>query len=121
MAKCTCYYYLAESGRSPVREFVDSLDFKSQRKFFFIKELLEEFGYKLPFPHAKYIGSDIFELRFRGREGNIRVLFFFYLRDKAIFTNGFIKKSAKTPKNELEIAIERKIKYLNRYEGDDTK
>ncbi|MBU4377042.1 MAG: type II toxin-antitoxin system RelE/ParE family toxin [Candidatus Omnitrophica bacterium] len=121
MAKFTCYYYLTESGRSPVREFIDSLDFKSQRKFFFVKELLEEFGYKLPFPHAKYIGKDVFELRFRGHEGNVRVLYFFYHQDKAIFTNGFIKKSAKTPKKEIEIAVARKAKYLNKYRGDDTK
>jgi len=121
VARFTSYYYLTESGKSPVRGFIDSLDFKTQRKFFFVKELLEEFGHRLPFPHAKYIGSDIFELRFRGDEGNIRALYFFYRQDKVIFTNGFIKKSAKTPKNEIEIAIERRSRYLNKYKGDDAK
>lgn len=114
MTRHASYYYLSESGRSPVREFIDSLDFKSQRKFFFVTELLENLGHKLPFPHAKYIGNDIFELRFRGHEGNIRVLYFFYHQDKVIFTNGFIKKSAKTPKNEIEIAVERRSRYLNK-------
>ena len=112
-------YYLTESGRSPVREFIDSLDFKTQRKFFFVEELLEEFGHRLPFPHARYIGNDVFELRFRGQEGQIRVLYFFYHEDKAIFTNGFIKKSGKTPQNEIETSIERRVKYLNRTGGDD--
>jgi len=55
VAKISAYYYLTESGKSPVKEFIDSLDFKSQRKFFFVRELLEEFGHRLPFPHAKYI------------------------------------------------------------------
>ena len=59
--KIACYYYSTESGKLPVKEFVDSLDFKTQRKFFFIKALLEEFGHKLPQPHAKYMGNDIFE------------------------------------------------------------
>ncbi|MFH0764624.1 MAG: type II toxin-antitoxin system RelE/ParE family toxin [Candidatus Omnitrophota bacterium] len=118
MAKITAYYYLTESGKSPVKEFIDSLDFKSQRKFFFVKELLEEFGHKLPFPHAKYIGDSIFELRFKGHEGAVRVLYFFYHENKAIFTNGFVKKANKTPKNEINIAIERRANFLNRQKGD---
>lgn len=64
-----CYYYITESNKSPVREFIDSLDITTQKKFFFVKNLLEEFGHRLPFPHAKYIGDSIFELRFQGREG----------------------------------------------------
>ncbi len=117
MGRIISYYY-AESGRSSVREFIDSLDFKTQRKFFFVNELLEEFGHKLPLPHTKYLGNDIFELRFRSREGNIRVLYFFYHQDKVIFTNGFIKKSGKTPRNEIEIAIKRRHEYLSKFEGD---
>ena len=119
MAKIISYYYLAESGKSPVGEFIDSLDFKSQRKFFFVKELLEEFGHLLPFPHAKYIGDSIFELRFKGHEGALRVLYFFYHKDKAIFTNGFIKKTNRTPKSEITIASERRSSFLNRQKGDD--
>ena len=76
--KIACYYYSTESGKLPAKEFVDSLDFKTQRKFFFVKALLEEFGHKLPQPHAKYIGNDIFELRFKGQEGAVRVLYFFF-------------------------------------------
>ncbi|MDP2913531.1 MAG: type II toxin-antitoxin system RelE/ParE family toxin [Candidatus Omnitrophota bacterium] len=121
MAKITSYYYITESGKSPVKEFINSLDFKAQRKFFFVKELLEEFGHRLPFPHAKYIGNSIFELRFKGHEGAGRVLYFFYHEDKAIFTNGFIKKANKTPKNEITIAIERRNDFLNRQKGDDKK
>ena len=119
MAKITAYYYLTESGKSPVKTFIDSLDFKSQRKFFFVKELLEEFGHKLPFPHAKYIGDSIFELRFKGHEGALRVLYFFYHENRAIFINGFIKKTNKIPKNEINIAIERRTSFLNRQKGDD--
>ncbi len=114
MAKLTSYYYLTESNKAPAKEFIDSLDFKTQRKFFFVKELLEEFGHRLPFPHAKYIGNDIFELRFRGKEGEIRVLYFFFHQDKVIFTNGFIKKTGKTLKREIETANQRRSEFLSR-------
>lgn len=119
MGRVVSYYYVTESGRSPVKDFIDSLDFKTQRRFFFVKELLEEFGYRLPQPHAKYIGDGVFELRFRGGEGQIRVLYFFYSQNKAIFTNGFIKKSGKAPKNEIAVAINRRKQYMDNYKGDE--
>jgi len=119
VGRIASYYYLTESGKYPVRDFIDSLDYKTQRKFFFVKELLEEFGYRLPFPHAKYLGNDIFEIRFRGQEGHIRILYFFYHQDKVIFTNGFVKKSGKTPRGEIKTAIERRNKYLTKFKGDD--
>ncbi len=114
MSKVECFYYLTDSGRSPIREFVDSLDYKTQQKFFFVKALLEEFRHRLPQPHAKYIGEDIFELRFKGQEGTIRILYFFFHQDKAIFTNGFVKKTDKTPKNEKELAVRRRTEFLGR-------
>ncbi len=104
MSKVECFYYLTESSKSPVREFIDSLDYKTQRKFFFVKALLEEFGHRLPQPHAKYIGDDIFELRFKGQEG-------------AIFTNGFVKKTDKTPRNEKESAVQKRTEFLKRQGG----
>ena len=114
MAKVNCYYYVTESGRSPVREFVDALDHKTQRKFFFVKGLLEEFGHRLPRPHAKYLGDDIFELRFEGQEGAVRVLYFFFHQDKAVFTNGFLKKSNKTPSKEKVLAAQRRADFIGR-------
>jgi len=114
VGQITCYYYITESNKSPVRDFIDSLDAGSQRKFFFVKRLLEEFGHRLPQPHAKYIGDEIFELRLKGQEGHIRVLYFFFHQDKAIFTNGFIKKAARLPEKEKALAIERRLAFLER-------
>lgn len=117
MGRVTCYYYLTGSGRSPVRDLIDSLDPRTQRKFFFVRELLEEFGHTLPYPHAKYLGSGIFELRFTGGEGAVRVLYFFFHGDKAIFTNGFIKKTDRTPAKELHAAFGRRKDFLRVHKG----
>ena len=70
-------YFVTESGRRPVEEFIKSLNVHSREKFFSVVELLEGFGRGLIFPHAKYIGDEIFELRFEGVEGSTRVLYFF--------------------------------------------
>lgn len=116
MGRVACFYFVTGSGRSPVKEFIDSLDVQSQRKFFFVRELLEEFGNKLPWPHAKYLGDAIFELRFMGREGAVRILYFFFHQHQAILTNGFVKKSNKTPIHEKQIAIERRKRYLESFQ-----
>ena len=117
MGRYSCFYFTAESGKSPVEEFIDFLDYKTQRKFFFKKGLLEEFGQRLLYPHAKYIGDDIYELRFEGQEGAIRVLYFFFYRSEVIFTNGFIKKSNKTPVKEKKLAQERRKAFLEKRGG----
>lgn len=105
-------YFYTETNRSPVKDFIDSLDIRTQTKFFAKKKLLEDYGHRLPYPHAKHIDEGIFELRFVGIEGNIRILYFFFHQDKAILTNGFVKKTKKTPKREIMIAIARRKAYL---------
>ncbi|MFH0985873.1 MAG: type II toxin-antitoxin system RelE/ParE family toxin [Candidatus Omnitrophota bacterium] len=112
MSGITCYYFETASGRLPAKEFVDSLDMKSRQKFFFVKGLLESFGRRLPQPHAKYLGDDIFELRFHVREGAARVLYFFFAGNGAIFTNGFLKKTDRTPPDEKRMAVERRRMFL---------
>ena len=44
-----------------------------------------------------------------------RVLYFFIIGKKAVLTNGFIKKSQKTPKEEKELAKKYKADYERRY------
>lgn len=105
-------YFVTDSNRRPAEEFVKSLDVRSREKFFSVVELLEEFGRALSFPHAKYIGDEIFELRFEGIEGAVRVLYFFFDGSKAVLTNGFVKKSNKTPKNEKQTAVDRREIYF---------
>ncbi len=105
-------YFVAESGRRPVEEFVKNLNVHSMKKFFSVVELLEEFGKGLSFPHAKYIDDEIFELRFEGIEGSVRVLYFFFDGNKAVLTNGFVKKSNKTPRHEKETAVNRRQTYF---------
>lgn len=107
MAAYECVYFTTASGESPVKEFINSLDSRTQRKFFYKKELLEEFGPRLPYPHAKCIRGGIYELRLEGIEGTIRVIYFFYSGNVIIFTNGFIKKTNKIPKQDLELAWQR--------------
>lgn len=110
-------YFTTDSGRRPVEEFINGLNLHSQRRFVDVVELLEAVGKELIEPHVKNIGNEIYELRFMGVEGAIRVLYFFFDGEKAVLTNGFIKKTNKTPKTEKTTAITRRAMYLQRQHG----
>lgn len=114
MKKYTCVYYIASSGDNPVQNFIESLAEESQDAFFYKTNLLEEYGPQLRKPHTDNIGDSIFELRFVGKEGRIRILFFFFHENRIIFTNGFIKKTPKTPRGEILLARQRRKEYLQR-------
>ena len=88
-------------------------------EFFYIAELLEENGRSLSLPHARYIGDDIFELRFETVEGSVRVLYFFFHQDSAVLTNGFLKKTDQTPRGEKMTALERRREYFQRHSKED--
>lgn len=63
-----------------------------------IIEILEESGNLLREPYSKHLEDGIFELR--GKVGNniSRVMYFFYVGNRIILTNGFIKKTQKNAK-----------------------
>ncbi|MEW6142464.1 MAG: hypothetical protein AB1597_04810 [Chloroflexota bacterium] len=46
-------YYESPDGKHPVKDYIDSLDAKSQAKVARTIDLLEEFGIKLGMPYAK--------------------------------------------------------------------
>ncbi|MFT5388375.1 MAG: phage-related protein [Candidatus Omnitrophota bacterium] len=70
--------------------------------------MLEKFGSKLAMPFCKLLKDNIDELSFQGKEGAVRVLYFFIKNQRIIFTNGFLKKAQKTPLKEIKLAITRK-------------
>ena len=112
MKNFECFYYKTSSGRCPVEAFINSLSYKTQRKFFAKLDWLEEYGYRLPEPHSKKIEDEIYEFRFEGDDGAVRILYFFYLGGKIIFLSGFKKKQKKIRRKEIELAKRRKEDFL---------
>lgn len=112
MANFESLYYKTKNGHNPVKAFIDNLSFKTERKFFVKIDWLEEYGPRLPGPHAKKLDNDLYELRFEGEDGVIRIIYFFYIGKKIILLNGFKKKTKKTPRREIELAKRRMADYL---------
>ena len=65
------------------------------------------------------IYNEIFELRCKFGSNITRVLYFFYYEGKIIMTNGFVKKTQKTPKEEIQIAKDRRNDFIERVMKDE--
>ena len=103
--------YDTEDGRCPMQELLDSLEPKLLAKTLRTIDLLEMNGPLLREPYSKPLENGIFELRTKQGSDITRVLYFFIVGKKAVLTNGFIKKSQKTPKAEKELAKKYKADY----------
>ena len=105
------------NGKEPARDFLLSLEFKIRAKMADTIELLQENGNELREPYSKHLSGGIFELRAKVGTDITRVLYFFYVGRKIILTNGFIKKTKKTPAAEIEKAKRYRSDYLERNGG----
>ena len=107
--------YNTDTGRCPVQEYLDSLEPKLLAKTLRTIDLLEANGSLLRGPYSEPLGDGIFELRTKQGSSLTRVLYFFFAGNKAVLTNGFTKKTQKTPKSDVEIAKKYKTDYERRY------
>ena len=97
-------FYDTEDGRTPTQEFLDSLEPKMNAKMVGLMEILEEKGYSLREPYSAPLEDGIFELRAVQGSNISRALFFFYVEGRIVITHGFIKKTQKTPRAQIELA-----------------
>ena len=108
-------YYELPNGERPVETFLDSLDLKMRAKALGSIDILAEFGNKLREPYSKAIGKGLFELRIKFAGDITRIFYFFVVNNRIILTNGFIKKTRKTPPGEIALAQKYKADYERRH------
>ena len=105
-------FYDKADGSEPAKEFILSLDKKMQAKVLRTVALLREEGPFLREPYSKALDDGIFEIRTKFGSDITRVLYFFVVGKKVILTNGFIKKTQKTPASEITLAKQYRADYL---------
>ena len=108
-------FYRLENGKGPVEDFLDSLNPKMRNKAVRSLELLEEFGNTLREPNSKAMGDGLNELRIKFSSDITRIFYFFYVKNKIVLTNGFVKKTQRTPSAEIELARKYKADYERRH------
>ena len=111
----TVNFYHLPNGTSPVEEFFDSLSGKQAQKVLWVLQLIEELDV-IPRQYFKKLvdNGGIWEVRIQFGNDIFRLFGFFDGGILLILTNGFAKKSQKTPAQEIALAIRRKEEYLSR-------
>lgn len=108
-------FYRTESGRSPIEEFLDSLSGKQAKKVLWVLRLIQELD-SVPSQYLKKLVNtdDTWEVRVQVGNDIFRILGFLADDSLMVLTNGFAKKTQKTPIQEIELAEQRKRDYSSR-------
>lgn len=110
--KIEIVFYQTEAGNAPVRDWLKALDETSRRE---IGLDLQRVQYRWPvgMPLCKAMGQGLWEVRTSLSNKTIaRVLICFH--DGLLWAlHGFIKKTPKTPEEELKLALKRKKEVEN--------
>ena len=117
MTRFEVEFYEDRDGNQPAKSFLLSLDKKMRAKLVNTISILQDNGYELREPYSKHLSEGIFELRAKAGSDITRVLYFFFVDRRIILTNGFIKKTQKTPPNEIAKAKKYRADFLRR-EGE---
>jgi len=107
-------YYQSEAGRSPVAEFIDSMETSAKTRVARTLDLLEEFGIELGMPYAKHLEKQLWELRIRQARNRYRIIYFLASGQKFVLLHGLTKKTGPVPRSDLETAERRRDDYLSR-------
>ncbi len=104
-------FYRTEAGGEPVREWVKGLSPEDRKR---IGEEIKtvEFGWPIGMPVCKPFGDGIYEVRTSLAQNRIaRVLFYIDKKGRMVLLHGFIKKTQKTPNEDLDLARRNKNKH----------
>jgi phage-related protein len=73
-----------------------------------IIELLESMGpHRVREPYVKPVEGKLWEMRLSGRDGIARALYFAQIGRRLCVVRVFVKKTEKTPRREIELALRR--------------
>jgi len=105
--KVPAVFYKSSSGKEPVRDWLLDLS-KEDRKAIGADIKTVEFGWPIGMPTCRPMGDGLYEVRTDLEDKRISRVLFCFDGGNMVLLHGFIKKTQKTPKPELELAKKRK-------------
>lgn len=100
-------FFQLASGKEPVRDWLFELS-AEDRKIVGddIRDL--EFSWPIGLPLCRSLGGGLSEVRSNLTDGKIGRVIFCVANEQAVLLHGFVKKTQKTPKKDLDLATKRK-------------
>ncbi|CCV13137.1 type II toxin-antitoxin system RelE/ParE family toxin [Mesorhizobium sp. STM 4661] len=107
LKKLQARFYATGTGRKPVREWL--LDISEDDRRLVGKDIQKvEFGWPIGMPYCRSLGHGLWEVRSDLTDGKIGRVIFSILAGEMVLLHGFVKKTQKTPAQEIELALKRK-------------
>ena len=110
----TVEFYVEEGGYTPVIDFFEELDKKTNARFQWSIEQVRVLNVQARTPLVKHVEGKIWEIREESNTNIYRILYFFYTGKRIVLLHGFAKKTSKLPRKELDIALKRLANYVKR-------
>ncbi|MEK6638381.1 MAG: type II toxin-antitoxin system RelE/ParE family toxin [Pseudomonadota bacterium] len=105
--KIAARFFEAANGKRPVRDWILSLDPDDRRVIG--KDIQKvEFGWPIGMPYCRPLGRGLWEVRSDISSGRIARMLFCIMGGDMILLHGFVKKTQKTPPQEIDLALRRK-------------
>ena len=108
-------FYSKENGETPFWDYYKTLNPKMRSRVLWTINLLKAAGPNLREPYSSPLNDGLFELRVKQVSDIVRCLYFFHRGQIIILTNGFAKKTKKTPRREIEKAKRDREEWIRRH------
>ena len=103
-------YYHNKKGEKVVREEIKSFGLNNHARIITVIGMLVEYGFNLPGRYIKHIEGKIWEIRI----DRFRILYVAFRNHYFLLLRAFVKKTDKTPRKEIRIALNRMNDYVTR-------
>jgi phage-related protein len=112
LKKLPAVFYATRRGNEPVREWLKKLDAES-RQIVGENIATAEFSWPIGMPLCRDMGKGLHEIRTHITNGRIARVLFPPIAGEMVLLHGFIKKTQKTQKSYLDLAIKRMKEYMS--------
>jgi phage-related protein len=99
-------FFASALGNRPVREWIFGLSLED-RKLVGRDIQKVEFGWPLGMPYCRSLGDGLWEVPSDLTDGKIGRVIFCVARERIVRLHGFVKKTPKTPAQDLRLALKR--------------
>jgi phage-related protein len=91
-----------------VQSSLDALPLDIRARFQRIVELIQSHGLeRVREPYVKHLEGPLWEMRMKGRAGIARAAYVTAVGKRIVIVHVFVKRTQKTPRREIEIALKR--------------
>lgn len=91
-----------------VQSLLDALPVDMRARFQRIVELIQSHGLEhVREPYVKHLEGSLWEMRMKGRDGIARAVYVTAVGKRIVIVHVFVKKTQKTPRREIEMALKR--------------